>query len=159
MTTTKVKRSQVATFLNTSSTSGATYKLVGVGVTTGKINYNPKITEEQYINEDTARKSVDGYAPDMPISMTAVPGDPVYDYVDNMRTTLPIGSAAETDLVQVDLYKTSSGGAYPARKQTVAISIEDFGGDGGVPAKINFTFNYTSAITQGSYNVSSGTFS
>ena len=43
MTTTKVKRSQVATFLNTSSTSGATYKLVGVGVTTGKINYNPKM--------------------------------------------------------------------------------------------------------------------
>jgi len=159
MSTTKVKRSQIATFLNTSTTSGAVYKLVGLGVTTGKVNYNPKTTEETYVNEDTARISVDSYAPTMPIEMTAVPGDPVFDFVESLKKTRAVLSAAETDIVQVDLYKTSSGGAYPAEKQSVSIQIDDWGGEGGKPAKINFTFNYAGNPTQGSYNVSSGTFS
>jgi hypothetical protein len=158
MTTNKIKRSQIATFVNVSSTSGASYKLLGVGVTTGKIDMNPKMTEETYIDQDTADISVDSYAPKMPISMTAVSTDPIFAFVENLYRTRAVLGDAETDIVDVYYYSSSSGGAYPADQQNVAISVEDYGGDGGTPAKISFTFNYLGGRTSGKFNVSSGTF-
>lgn len=154
----KIKRSKIATFLNVSTTTGADYKLVGVGVVTGTINMNPKTTEETYIHEDTASISVDSYAPTMPVEMTAVDGDPVFEFIDSLRKNRAVLADAETDIVNVWLYETSSSGAYPAEKQPVSIQIDDFGGDGGSPAKINFTFNYVGNASAGSYNPSSAAF-
>jgi len=154
----KIKRSKIATFLNVSTTTQADYKLVGVGVVTGTINMNPKTTEETYIHEDTASISVDSYAPTMPVKMTAVDGDPVFEFIDSLRKNRAVLADAETDIVNVWLYETSSGGSYPAERQPVSIQIDDFGGDGGSPAKINFTFNYVGNASAGSYNPSSATF-
>jgi hypothetical protein len=158
MTGTKIKRSQIATFVNVSSTTGAVYKLLGLGVTTGKVNMNPKTTEETYIDQDTANISIDSYAPTMPVEMTAHNGDDVFEFIDTLRKNRAVLDDAETDIVEVDLYETSASGSYPARKQNVSIQIDDWGGDGGTPAKINFTFNYMGNATSGSYNVSSGLF-
>jgi hypothetical protein len=58
-------------FLNTTPSSTATYNLLGDGIATGKINMNPKTTEEQYIHEDSATTTVDGYSPNMPIKQIA----------------------------------------------------------------------------------------
>jgi hypothetical protein len=159
MSTTKVKRSQIATFVNTTPTTTATYSLLGLGVTTGKINMNPKTTEETYIDQDTADGSVDSYAPEFPVEQTCVPGDAVYNFVENLCRTRAVLSAAETDIVNVDLYKSSSGGKYPAQKQNVYVVFDSApGGDGGTPAKINFTFKYRGDATLGSYNPASSSF-
>lgn len=156
----KIKRSEVRTFVNTTpSSSSATYKLLGVGVTTGQPAMNPSNTTETYIHEDNATTTIDSYAPTMPVEMTPNTTDDVWLFIDDIRTNRKVGSAAETDIIEVDLFKSSSGGAYPARKQSVAIQIDnDLGGDGGTPAKISFTFNYQGSPISGSYNVSSGTF-
>jgi hypothetical protein len=155
----KVKRSQIATFVNTSSTTGAAYSLVGVGVASGKVAMNPKVTEETYIHEDSATKIVESYAPSMPIEMTAHAGEPVFDYIDNLRKNRAVLDEAVTDIVNVNYYESSNTSGYPAEKQSVAISIEDGpGGDGGVAAKISFTFNYVGNGSSGRYNVASGSF-
>ena len=70
----KIKRSQIKTFMDITPSSTATYKLISDGVTTGKINMNPKTTEETYIGEDSATITVDSYAPTMPVGATAVSG-------------------------------------------------------------------------------------
>jgi len=154
----KIKRSEIATFLNVSSTTGANYQLLGVGVTTGKINMNPKTTEETYIHEDSATTTLDSYAPVMPVEMTAVAGNSIFNFVDGLRQDRAVLDDAETDLVNVYYYQSSSASGYPAEKQNVSIQIDDFGGDGGTPAKINFTFNYLGAGSSGYYSVSSGSF-
>jgi hypothetical protein len=157
--TTKVKRSQIATFVNVSSTTGASYKLLGIGIPSADVNMNPKITEETYINEDTATKTVDSYAPEMPVEMTAIAGEPVFDYIDNLRKNRAVLDAAITDIVNVNYYESSNTSGYPAEKQSVAVSVDKGpGGDGGSPAKISFTFHYVGNGSSGRFNVSSASF-
>lgn len=155
----KIKRSQIATFVNTTPDSTATYNLLGIGVTTATPNMNPKTTEETYIHEDSATTTLDSYAPTMPVEMTADTDSDVFEFLDGLRVNRAVLADAATDIVEVRLYQSSSGGAYPATQQAVTVQIDDgLGGDGGTPAKINFTFNYMGNPVQGSFNVSSNTF-
>ncbi len=57
----KIKRSQVQSFINTTPSAAATYELIGDGVVTGTINYNPQTSEETYIHEDSATIAVESY--------------------------------------------------------------------------------------------------
>jgi len=154
----KIKRSQVQTFLNVTPSGAATYKLVGDGVTTGKVAYNPKSTEETYIHEDSARTTLDSYAPTLPIEQTAVVGDDVFDFVDELRITRAVLSDAETDIVNVWMYEAGGPGAYPAEKQAVSIQIDDFGGDGGQAIKISYTINYLGDPVAGTFNAATSEF-
>lgn len=156
--TTKIKRSQVQTFLNTTPLAAATYELLGDGITTGKINMNPKTTEETYINEDTGNTSVDSYAPTMPVEATAKKDDPVFEFIDGLRVNRAVLSDAETDIVNVWMYESGGPTAYPAEKQAVSIQIDDFGGDGGQAVKINFTINYLGDPVAGTFNASTKAF-
>jgi hypothetical protein len=155
---TKIKRSQIMTFINVNPSGSASYKLLGDGVVAGKINMGPKTTEETYIHQDTASISVDSYAPTMPVEMTAKAGDDVFDFIDALRIARAVLADAETDIVNVWAYEAGGPTAYPAEKQTVAIQIDDFGGDGGQPAKINFTINYVGDPTAGTFNTSTPAF-
>lgn len=156
---TKVKRSNVASFLNVNPTGTASYQLMGDGITTALINYNPNTSTEQYIHQDTATIDTESYAPTMPIEMTAVNGDAVFEFVDALRKARSVLSDAQTQIVHVWKYETIiSGSMYPAEKQPVSIAVESFGGDAGVSAKINYTINYIGSHTVGVFHVASGTF-
>jgi hypothetical protein len=149
---TKIKRSEFKSFMNTTPATTATYKLIGDGVTTATINYNPKTTEEQYISEDSASIYIDAYAPTMPVEMTAKNGDDVYEFVDGLRKARAILDDAETDIVNVWLYETATLGEYPAEKQACSIAIDDFGGDGGASVKVNYTINFRGDPVLGTFN-------
>lgn len=152
MTSTTVKRSQFKSFLNVVPAGPADYRLIGDGVTSGKVTYNPKTTEETYIHEDSATISVDSYAPTMPLEATAKAGDEVFDFIDALRQTRATLDSAKTDVVNVWLYETPVAGAYPAEKQFVAVAVNEFGGDGGQSTKINYTLNYLGVPTAGMFN-------
>lgn len=158
MTSTKIKRSQIMTFLDINPGGAASYKLLGDGVVSGKINYNPKTTEETDITQDSASISVDSYAPTMPVEATAKVGDDVFDFIDDLRVDRATLSDAETTIVNVWAYEAGGPSAYPAEKQTVAIQVDDFGGDGGQPAKINYTLNYVGDPIPGTFNTGTGAF-
>lgn len=154
----KIKRSQVQSFLNTTPLSTATYKLIGEGVTTGTINYNPKTSEETYVHEDSATIAVESYAPTLPVEATAINGDDVFEFIDNLRKTRAVLSDAETDIVNVWMYETGGPTAYPAERQDVSIQVDSFGGDGGQAAKINYTINFVGAPVAGTFNASTNAF-
>jgi hypothetical protein len=158
MAVSKVKRNQFATFLNTTTSAGAVYVLVGPGIKTGKIAMNPKVTEETYVSDDTATTMVDGYAPKLAFDMIAIQGDPAFAWVDALRAKRATLSDAETDIVQVYYYQSSSNGLYPAERQPVSVQVDDFGGDGGLPLTITFTFNYLGIASSGYFSASSKTF-
>lgn len=153
MTVQKVKRSKFMTFINiTPSEAEATYELLGEGITSGEIAYNPETEEEIYIHQDSGTTDVTGYKPNMPVEGTAMAGDPVYDFIDGLRMNRAILADAKTDIVNVWLYKTEVGGAWPAEKQNVSIAVNTFGGDGGGSAKINYTINYQGDPVKGTFN-------
>jgi hypothetical protein len=145
----KIKRSLVKTFLNTGSIVSPTWVLIGAGVTSAKIDYNPKVVEETYITDDSATINVDSYAPTFPFEMTAEHTDAAFVYLDAMRKLRSTLSSAETEIVNVWLYTTPAGGYYHAEKQSCAIQFDDFGGDGGQASKLNYTINYVGDATLG----------
>ena len=102
--TTKIKSSKSAVLLNVSTAASPDYKRIGKGVTSLPISYNPKITTETYVDEDNATNSVDSYEISSDIEQTAIKGDPIFNYVDEIRKNLKTGSDCETTAVLVDLY-------------------------------------------------------
>ena len=137
-----VKRSQFAVYLNVGTALAPDYALVGDGITTAAINYNPQTSEETYIHQDSGTVEIESYKPTMPIEATAKSGDDVFDFVDGLRQARAVLDAAKTDAVLVYLYETAVAGEYPAEKQDVSIQIDTFGGDGGASAKLNYTVNF-----------------
>jgi hypothetical protein len=155
---TKIKRSEVQTFVNTTPLSTATYELLGDGVVSGKINYNPKTSEETYIHQDSATISLESYAPTLPIEATAKFGDPAFTFIDALRVARAVLDDAETDIVNVWMYSGGGPTNYVAEKQSVSIQIDDFGGEGGVAAKMNFTLNFIGPPIAGHFNASTKAF-
>lgn len=155
----KIKRSQFKTFVDVTPAENARdYRLVGDGVTTGTINYNPEAVTETYIHEDSGTTSIERYAPNMPIEAAAVSGDDVFDFVDELRRARATLADAETTIVNVWLYETPIGGEYPAEQQPVSIQIDSFGGDGGTTARINYTINYVGEAVAGTFDPATRTF-
>jgi hypothetical protein len=159
--TTKIKRSQFKTFLNTTpaaSPGSETYFLVADGVVDASIDYGPKTTEETYIDEDSATISLDSYAPKMAITATAKKGDPVFEFIDNLRVNRSILGDAETTVVNVWLYETPAGTAYPAEQQAASIQIDKFGGKGGDATQIDYTINYLGDAVDGDFDTADSSF-
>lgn len=154
----KVKRSKFATFLNTGTGSTETWSLVGDGVTSMTVSYNPQTSDETYIHQDSGTTDVESYKPTSAVPMTAMQGDPVFDFVDNLRRKRAVLDEARTSVCLVYLYDESSGGAYPAEKNTCSIQIDDFGGEGGGSNVINFTINFVGDGVSGTFDPSTKTF-
>ena len=159
MAGTKVKRSKLAIFLDTSGgEETAEWALIGDGVTEQTIAYNPQTSDEVYIHQDSGTTDVESYKPNIPTPMTAIKGDPVFDYVDGLRKARAIGADARTKICIVYLYETETTGAYPAEQNDCSIQIDDFGGAGGGSATINFTINLIGDAGVGTFNPTTKSF-
>jgi len=150
--TTKIKRSEFKTFLNTTPDSTATYNVIGDGVTTGTINYNPEVTTETYIDQTSASTEIERYAPVLPIEASAKSGDAVFEFIDTLRKDRATLADAQTDIVNVWLHESPTLNDYPAEKQTVSIQVDSFGGDGGTAVKLNYTVNFIGDPVVGTFN-------
>ena len=159
MAGTKVKRSKLAIFLDTSGgEETAEWALIGDGVTEQTIAYNPQTSDEVYIHQDSGTTDVESYKPNIPTPMTAIKGDPVFDYVDGLRRVRAIGADARTKICIVYLYDTETTGAYPAEQNDCSIQIDDFGGAGGESATINFTINLIGDAVVGTFKPTTKSF-
>ena len=147
----KIKRSKFAAFLNTGG-STETWSLIGDGVTSMSVSYNPQTSDETYIHQDSGTTDVESYKPTSAIPMTAIQGDAVFDFVDGLRKSRAVLDDARTEICLVYLYETETSGAYPAEKNVCSIQIDDFGGDGGGSNVINFTINFVGDAVQGTFN-------
>jgi hypothetical protein len=152
-----VKRSEFATYLNIGTIATPDWALLGDGINSATINYNPQTTEEVYIHQDSGTTTVESYKPTMPIEAVCKDGDEAWDYLDTMRKARSVLSAAVTEIVNVWLYETPTTGAYPAEKQGCSIQFDDFGGEGGSSNKTNFTINYQGDPVVGTFNPTTST--
>lgn len=148
----KVKRSLFRSFLNVGTLVSPDWALIGAGVTSGSIGYNPKVEEVTYIHEDSATITVESYAPKFPLETIAIAGDDVYDYVDALRKSRGVLSSAETEVTNVWMYRTPISGYYEAEKQACSVQLDEFGGDGGATAKVNYTVNFVGEPVSGRFN-------
>jgi len=154
----KVKRSQFATYINTGTPLAPVWALLGEGIVSGAINYNPQTSQETYIHQDSGTTDVESYTPTMPIDATLITDDDALAYLDGLRQARAVLSAAVTEIVNVWLYETPTAGAYPAERQQVSIQFDTFGGDGGAKSQMSFTINYQGDPVAGTFDPSTSTF-
>lgn len=153
-----IKRSLFAIFLNTGTTQTPVYSLMGEGITSQVVNYNPQTSEETYIHQDSGTTEIESYRPTIPTPQTAVKGDAVFEFIDSLRKNRAVLADAHSDVVMVELYGTATSGSYPAQKNTCSIQIDDFGGDGGTKLAINYTINLIGDPVDGTFNPTTKTF-
>ena len=153
MATTKVKRSQIKHFLNTTPSSTATYSLLGTGVAEYGIGYNANVTTEQWITNDTATNSIESYNKSGPVSQTCYFGDAVFNYINSIRRNNYIGDDAKTDIIDVDIYDVT-GANYKATKCDCVIEITNYAG--GSEPKIEYVIHYSGEQDVGTVTISNG---
>lgn len=142
-----IKRSMMLIYLNTGTSGTPVWSLMGNGITSLNISYNPKTDTQQYINADTATTTTTGLEPNIDLSTyyeaTVASGvytlDAVASYLDNLRHLRKIGTDADAEILMVDLFKASAYDASTgwtgavAQRQKVNIQPTSFGGDASTP--------------------------
>lgn len=121
----KVTRDQVVTYLDTTPDSQETWSLLGVGITSYGIAYNPQVTTEKWIINKNATSSLDSYQMQGDVSQKIYKGDPCFEYINNLRRELGVGSKVETHVLDIDTYDESDG-KYKATQADCIITITTY---------------------------------
>ena len=150
-TITKIKRSQIATFLDVTPSSTATYKLLGVGISNYGIAYNPQTEQEQWIIHDNASTTVTGNQKSGDVEQRMYKGDPCFEFVNGLRDKN--GGDLQTTAIDVDMWDANNS-AYKAKKQDVTIAITSYGGDQN--PSIGYTIYYNGDPVEGTVTIADG---
>lgn len=148
-----VKRKEIMLYYNVAkSGEDRDWKLYGKKTVSCSYDYNPSSTSETYITDDNATTILDAYAISIPGDMKCYYGDPVYDYINDLRYNLAVGSDAEGEVLLIDKYITtgSTATAFQAQVFNSTTMINNYGGDGGQIPNITFTTSLNGDPTNGS---------
>jgi len=83
--------------------------------------------------------------------------DPLFEKLQAILDGDLVLDDLKTDIVEVKLWGEASAGAYPAVKEECYVEIVSYGGD-TTGYQIPFNIHYTGVKTQGTFNVSTKTF-
>lgn len=144
------KRKEIMAFLNvTPKETTKSYKIVGNGMTSGSYSYEASETSETYIVDDVATTIIESYALSIDGEMKCNYGEPVYDFINELRRKMATGTDAETDILLIDKYDGNETSGFQAQEGKCAISISSYGGDGGVTPTIGFKISVNGNLTNG----------
>ena len=144
-----VKRKDIVLYLDTTPKSdNETWGLYGKKSTTATYSYNPESTSETYIVDDNATVTLDSYNITIDGNMKCYFGDAIYDFINGLRYNLATGTDAITKALLIDKYD-KTGDAFKAQIFEATISVESYGGDGGVTPTITFTIGLNGTPTNG----------
>ena len=126
----KVTREQIASYLNTTPTAEKeTWSIIGVGVTDYGQSFNPQVTTEKWIIHKNATSSLDSYQIQGDVSQKCYYGDPVYDFVNELRRSASVGDKINTQILDIDLYDSTGEGenaTYKATKYDCAVVVTSY---------------------------------
>ena len=158
MAYTKATRDQIATYLNvTPAAQTKDWECVGVGITDYGQDFNPNTTTEKWIIHKNATTTLDSFQIQASASQSCYYGDPVYDFVNNLRRTGAVGSNVKSEVLDIDLYdSTESGGitSYAATLYECAVVVTSYA-KGENPA-IEYDIYYNGDPTLGTVTISDG---
>ncbi len=143
-----VQRSKRVAFMNTSADSAAPKYERMTNFTSMTNSKNPKEYTRQYVDEDSERSDVVGYAPSIEFSYDRHTETAVHTRLSEIHDGEFLGDDAHVDIVTVDLFDGDSTAGYKAVKRTYAV-IPDTDGDGNDALIYSGTFKSVSEITKG----------
>lgn len=155
-----VKRKDIVLYLNTKpSADSEAWGLYGKKSTTATYTYNPSSTSETYIVDDNATVTLDSYNVTIDGNMKCYFGDAIYDFINGLRYNLAVGDDAVTKALLIDKYDATIEDEITSFKAQVfdcTISVESYGGEGGLTPNITFTIGLNGNPTNGSVTFAAG---
>lgn len=152
-----VKTSKIAAFLDTAAggATAPTWSRVRKQNEL-KLKYDATTDEENYVDEDSPTTSLERYAVSFDGEMTCYKGDPLFDYLDELRQSRATGIDCVTDCLVVYIYDNTDD-SYAAEKNKCSVQITDFGGEGGGgKASISYTVNFNGNHERGVCTITEG---
>lgn len=84
-------------------------------------------------------------------------GDPLFERLQAIIDGGLVLDDCNADVVEVKLWETASSGSYPATREKAVIEVTSYGGD-STGYQIPFNVHYTGEKEQGTFNISTKTF-
>ena len=147
-------------FLNTTpKATTPKWDIIGRGVPSKENSYGAKVSDEHWIIEDNERHSLDGYSLGSDIEQTAIKGDGVFEYVDDLMYRMAKGSELETQALEVYKYRVDETGEapkYDARLFNVLIVPDTDTLEGGSALKLKYKIQVQGDPTFGTVTFENG---
>lgn len=144
-----IGRSKRLSFMSASGASGSSQTFTRMtGFTSLSEGKEPVEYSRQYVDEDTERTDVVGYATSVDYEFDRYTNDLVTKRLAEIADNEILGTEAQVDIVTVDLFTEAEGGACEARKRTYSV-IPDTSGDGTDALIYSGSFKAASEITFG----------
>lgn len=147
-------------FLNTTpKASTPKWDIIGRGITSKENSYGAKTTDEHWIIEDNERHSVDGYSLGSDVEQTAIKGDGVFEFIDDLMFRMKKGTELETQKLEVYKYRvdeTDTTPKYDARLFNVLIVPDTDSIEGGAALKIKYKIQVQGDPTFGKVTFNNG---
>lgn len=148
-------------FLNTTPKAASEkWDIIGRGITSNENSYGAKTTDEHWIIENNERHSLDGYALGSDVEQTAIKGDGVFEYVDDLMYKMAKGSDCETQMLEVYKYRVDESVAntpkYDARLFNVLVIPDTDTIEGGAALKIKYKIQVQGDPTFGTVTFTNG---
>ncbi len=149
-------RSDVVAFYGVKGTGDTTTYKRMQGFTELSTSKNPKEYSRQYVDEDSERTDITGYAPEMSYNFDEVTGNEIHSDLVKIEDDELIGSAAVREIVMVYLNReTTTAGKFEARKRSFTV-VPDSSGDSTDAMTHSGTFRANGEIVKGTASTSDG---
>lgn len=152
----KIKRNLFAQYLHVQSATPA-YTLIGVDNEELVVEMGANVVKQANVLGQTST-SIDKYEKSMSVEpYKADSGTDLHTWlqeiIDEQRTLDDL----KTDIVEVQLWETATGGAFPAFKEECVIEVVSYGGN-TEGYQIPFNLHFTGVRTAGTFNPSTKVF-
>lgn len=138
----KVNRSQFLTYLDTTpSALTMNFEVLGVGVTSYAIDYNPQVDTEKWIIEDNARNDHTSNQKASSVEQKIYKGDPLFTFANAGRDKLNY----RTHILDIDRWN-GTGSTYPARLSDGILIVRQEMGENAV---LSYDLRYDGDVTEG----------
>ena len=143
-----ITRAQRVAFMNTNKEEGTPKFERMTGFTTMTTSKEPKEYARQYVDENTERSDVVGYAPSTEFAYDRHTNTPVHDILSEIHDKERLGNDAHVEIISVDLFAEDEEKKCPAIKRTYAV-VPDADGDGTDAMVYSGTFRAVYGIEEG----------
>lgn len=152
-------REKLMHYFNIGSATTPSYVLLGDGITSLTEEFNGESDTKQYINQKNGTTVMKSYTPSISVEKEYIKDDDLQDWMNEKIRVLPTGSDAQSDYIRVNIFDTTSTtGVYKAVKRKCTYQFDSIGGDAGSELMNNMTLGGIGDGIQGTFNVSSKTF-
>ena len=153
----KIERKYLAHYINTAEGEQAVYERMGKDLE----EFSPELSAQVDTKKNILGESsvvISGYEKTGSVEpYYAEEGSGLFARLQGIIDDALVLDRLKTDVVEVKLWESVEGGAYPAVKETAYIEVNSYGGD-TTGYQIPFTLHYTGEKVKGTFDVATKTF-